>query len=209
MNRSKEKDNKAININSKSKEKDSKNIGINSKSKEKDNNKVIILNKSKDKDTKLISKSKEKDNKIIPLNRSKGKDNKVIKTTNKSKGKDIPAENKKEPIIQKSITSTNKKSITKNIKEVKKGNKSPNPGNGVIRKKILVTNPKQKQGPIIKISPGKIPKDKINSAKGRLNTDNNTDSKKPMSKQGQKLVKNGSNRKGEKSPNPNLISNKK
>ena len=208
MNRSKEKDNKAININSKSKEKDSKKIGINSKSKEKDN-KVIILNKSKDKDTKLISKSKEKDNKIIPLNRSKGKDNKVIKTTNKSKGKDIPAENKKEPVIQKSITSTNKKSITKNIKEVKKGNKSPNPGNGVIRKKILVTNPKQKQGPIIKISPGKIPKDKINSAKGRLNTDNNTDSKKPMSKQGQKLVKNGSNRKGEKSPNPNLISNKK
>ena len=209
MNRSKEKDNKAININSKSKEKDSKNIGINSKSKEKDNNKVIILNKSKDKDTKLISKSKEKDNKIIPLNRSKGKDNKVIKTTNKSKGKDIPAENKKEPVIQKSITSTNKKSINKNIKEIKKGNKSPNPGNGVIRKKILVTNPKQKQGPIIKISPGKIPKDKINSAKGRLNTDNNTDSKKPMSKQGQKLVKNGSNRKGEKSPNPNLISNKK
>ena len=209
MNRSKEKDNKAININSKSKEKDNKNIGINSKSKEKDNNKVIILNKSKDKNNKLISKSKEKDNKIIPLNRSKGKDNKVIKTTNKSKGKDIPAENKKEPIIQKSITSTNKKSITKNIKEVKKGNKSPNPGNGVIRKKILVTNPKQKQGPIIKISPGKIPKDKINSAKGRLNTDNNTDSKKPMSKQGQKLVKNGSNRKGEKSPNPNLISNKK
>ena len=209
MNRSKEKDNKAININSKSKEKDSKNIGINSKSKEKDNNKVIILNKSKDKDTKLISKSKEKDNKIIPLNRSKGKDNKVIKTTNKSKGKDIPAENKKEPVIQKSITSTNKKSINKNIKEVKKGNKSPNPGNGVIRKKILVTNPKQKQGPIIKISPGKIPKDKINSTKGRLNTDNNTDSKKPMSKQGQKLVKNGSNRKGEKSPNPNLISNKK
>ena len=209
MNRSKEKDNKAININSKSKEKDNKNIGINSKSKEKDNNKVIILNKSKDKDTKLISKSKEKDNKIIPLNRSKGKDNKVIKTTNKSKGKDIPAENKKEPVIQKSITSTNKKSITKNIKEVKKGNKSPNPGNGVIRKKILVTNPKQKQGPIIKISPGKIPKDKINSTKGRLNTDNNTDSKKPMSKQGQKLVKNGSNRKGEKSPNPNLISNKK
>ena len=208
MNRSKEKDNKAININSKSKEKDSKNIGINSKSKEKDN-KVIILNKSKDKDTKLISKSKEKDNKIIPLNRSKGKDNKVIKTTNKSKGKDIPAENKKEPVIQKSITSTNKKSITKNIKEVKKGNKSPNPGNGIIKKKILVTNPKQKQGPIIKISPGKIPKDKINSAKGRLNTDNNTDSKKPMSKQGQKLVKNGSNRKGEKSPNPNLISNKK
>ena len=208
MNRSKEKDNKAININSKSKEKDSKNIGINSKSKEKDN-KVIILNKSKDKDTKLISKSKEKDNKIIPLNRSKGKDNKVIKTTNKSKGKDIPAENKKEPVIQKSITSTNKKSITKNIKEVKKGNKSPNPGNGVIKKKILVTNPKQKQGPIIKISPGKIPKDKINSTKGRLNTDNNTDSKKPMSKQGQKLVKNGSNRKGEKSPNPNLISNKK
>ena len=209
MNRSKEKDNKAININSKSKEKDSKNIGINSKSKEKDNNKVIILNKSKDKDTKLISKSKEKDNKIIPLNRSKGKDNKVIKTTNKSKGKDIPAENKKEPVIQKSITSTNKKSINKNIKEVKKGNKSPNPGNGVIRKKILVTNPKQKQGPIIKISPGKIPKDKINSTKGRLNTDNNTDSKKPMSKQGQKLVKNGLNRKGEKSPNPNLISNKK
>ena len=209
MNRSKEKDNKAININSKSKEKDNKNIGINSKSKEKDNNKVIILNKSKDKDTKLISKSKEKDNKIIPLNRSKGKDNKVIKTTNKSKGKDIPAENKKEPVIQKSITSTNKKSITKNIKEVKKGNKSPNPGNGIIKKKILVTNPKQKQGPIIKISPGKIPKDKINSTKGRLNTDNNTDSKKPMSKQGQKLVKNGSNRKGEKSPNPNLISNKK
>ena len=212
MNRSKEKDNKVITINSKSKEKDGKNVNINSKSKEKDNNKVIILNKSKDKDNKVIninSKSKEKDNKVIPLNRSKGKDNKVIKTNNKSKGKDIPAENKKEQIIQKSITSTNKKPLAKNIKEVKKGNKSPNPGNGVIKKKIIVANPKQKQGGIIKISSGKIPKEKINSAKGRVNTDNNTDSKKPSSKQGQKLVKNGSNRKSEKSPNPNLISNKK
>ena len=203
---------KIIPINSKSKEKDTKIIKMN-RSKEKDNKVITINSKSKEKDVKNIninSKSKEKDNKVIPLNRSKGKDNKVIKTTNKSKGKDIPAENnKKEQIIQKSITSTNKKSLTKNVKEVKKGNKSPNPGNGVIKKKIIVANPKQKQGGIIKISPGKIPKEKINSAKARLNTDNNTDSKKPSSKQGQKLVKNGSNRKSEKSPNPNVISNKK
>ncbi len=81
-------------------------------------------------------------------------------------------------------------------------------------------NPKQRQGPVIKISPSKIPKEKINSAKPRLNTDNinsnnnmNSDNKKPASKQGQRTIKTMSNRKNEKSPNPNnnpnIVSNKK
>ena len=177
--------------------------------KEKDGKK-IILNKSKEKDNKIISiknKSKEKDNKIIVLNKSKGKDKKMVNINSKSKGKEGTNENKKEPVIQKSVTSTNK--LTKNIKEVKKGNKSPNPGNGIIKKKIILGNPKQKQGPVLKISPGKIPKEKINSSKGRLNTDNNSEIKKQINKQGLRPVKTSSSRKGEKSPNPNLASNKK
>ena len=39
------------------------------------------------------------------------------------------------PTIQKILNTANKISINKNIKEVKKGNKSPNPGNGVVKKK--------------------------------------------------------------------------
>ena len=211
MNRSKEKNVKKISVNNKSKEKDGKKISINNKSKEKDG-KVIILNKSKDKDNKIINvsnKSKEKDNKVIVLNKSKGKDNKVVNINSKSKGKETPNEIKKEPIIQKSTTSTNKKSLAKNPKEVKKGNKSPNPGNGVVKKKIILGNPKQKQGTVLKISPGKISKEKINSAKGRINTDNNAEIKRPNSKQGVRPIKTGSNKKCEKSPNPNLVSNKK
>lgn len=47
---------------------------------------------------------------------------------------------------------------------------------------------------MIKISPSKIPKEKLNSAKIRLNTDNiNNENKKP-------LIKSVTNRKGEKSP---------
>ena len=216
MNRSKEKDNKMVNMNNKSKEKDPKVINMNSKSKEKDP-KMIIINKSKEKDPKIInmnSKSKEKDNKVIILNKSKGKDNKMVNTSSKSKGKDNPNsnsnsnshsnENKKEPtmatVIQKNVNVNNKISINKNIKEVKKGNKSPNPGNGVVKKKIVVSNPKQKQGTVIKISPGKISKEKINSAKVRLNTDNTADAKKPLSKQGPRPVKTAVNRKVEKSP---------
>ena len=229
MNRSKEKDNKIVNINNKSKEKDPKIINMNSKSKEKDP-KIIVMNKSKEKDNKVIninSKSKEKDNKVIVLNKSKGKDNKLVNTNSKSKGKDNPNpnsnsnynsnshsnENKKEPtmatVMQKNVNvnGNNKISINKNIKEVKKGNKSPNPGSGVVKKKIVVSNPKQKQGTVIKISPGKISKEKINSAKVRLNTDNTADVKKPLSKQGPRPVKTAVNRKVEKSPNGS--SNKK
>ena len=220
MNRSKEKDNKIVNINNKSKEKDQKIINMNSKSKEKDQ-KIIMMNKSKEKDNKVIninSKSKEKDNKVIILNKSKGKDNKMVNTNSKSKGKDNPNpnsnsnsnshsnENKKETtmatVMQKNVNvnANNKISLNKNIKEVKKGNKSPNPGNGVVKKKIVVSNPKQKQGTAIKISPGKISKEKINSAKVRLNTDNANDVKKPLSKQGPRPVKTAMNRKVEKSP---------
>ena len=210
MNKSKEKDNKIININSKSKEKDGKVISITSKSKEKDNKIINMNSKSKEKENKIIninSKSKEKDGKVIALNKSKGKDGKIINVVSKSKGKESSNE-KKEPIIQKSVTSTNKISVGKNIKEVKKGNKSPNPGNGIIKKKIIVGNPKPKTGQMIKISPGKIPKEKINSAKGRVNTDNN-EIKKPHSKQGQRPQKTSGNRKIEKSPNPNIVTNKK
>ena len=221
MNRNKEKDGKIININSKSKEKEGKVIGISNKSKEKDGKVINISNKSKEKDGKVIninSKSKEKDGKVIVLNKSKGKDIKAININNKSKGKETPGEAKKEPTIQKMVNTANKISINKNIKEVKKGNKSPNPGNGVLKKKIILGNPKQKQGPVIKISPNKIPKEKINSAKPRLNTDSNnsnstSDNKKPVSKQGQRTIKTMSNRKSEKSPspinNPNIVSNKK
>ena len=213
MNISKEKDGKVIGINSKSKEKDGKTITINSKSKEKDGKNININSKSKEKDHKVInlnSKNNEKDGKVIVLNKSKGKDNKVININSKSKEKEIANDNKKEPILIKNLNGTNKISISKNIKEVKKGNKSPNPGNGVIKKKIILANPKQKQGPVIKISPSKIPKEKINSAKKRVNTDtNNTDIKKPASKQGQKPLKTVINKKSGKSPNPNPNTNKK
>ena len=206
MNISKDKDNKVISINSKSKEKDSKNININSKSKEKDNKVINMNSKSKEKEPKINNnKSNEKENKVIVLNKSRGKDNKIVNINNKSKEKEIPNDNnKKEPSIQKNMNSTNKITIAKNPKEIKKGNKSPNPGNGVIKKKIILANPKQKQGLAIKISPSKISKEKINSAKKRVNTDNNnTDIKKPGSKQGLKPVKNVVNRKSGKSPNPN------
>ena len=213
MNKSKEKDNKIINVNSKSKEKDGKVINLTSKSKEKENKIISMNSKSKEKENKIIninSKSKEKEGKKIVLNKSKGKDAKIINVNGKSKGKESPNELKKEPIIQKSVTSTNKISIAKNIKEVKKGNKSPNPGNGMIKKKIIISNPKPKPGQVIKISPGKIPKEKINSAKGRVNTDNN-EIKKPLTKQGQRPQKPSGPRKNEKSPNPNpnIVTNKK
>ena len=213
MNKSKEKDNKIINVNSKSKEKDGKVINLTSKSKEKENKIISMNSKSKEKENKIIninSKSKEKEGKKIVLNKSKGKDAKIININSKSKGKESPNELKKEPIIQKSVTSTNKISIAKNIKEVKKGNKSPNPGNGMIKKKIIISNPKPKPGQVIKISPGKIPKEKINSAKGRVNTDNN-EIKKPLTKQGQRPQKPSGPRKNEKSPNPNpnIVTNKK
>ena len=212
-NKSKEKDGKVININNKSKEKDGKIINISNKSKEKDGKIININNKSKEKDGKAINinnKSKEKDGKIIILNKSRGKDNKIVNLNNKIKIKETPNENEKQSSIQKISNTANKPSVNKNIKEIKKGNKSPNPGTGIIKKKIILGNPKPKQGPIIKISPNKIPKEKINSSKARANTDNNnSDIKKPISKQGQKTVKTMSNRKSEKSPNQNLINNKK
>jgi len=58
----------------------------------------------------------------------------------------------------------------------------------------------KKQGTVIKISPGKTSKEKINTAKVRLNTDNKADAKKPLSKQGPRPVKTAVNRKVEKSP---------
>ena len=82
----------------------------------------------------------------------------------------------------------------------------------MIKKKIIISNPKPKPGQVIKISPGKIPKEKINSAKGRVNTDNN-EIKKPLTKQGQRPQKPSGPRKNEKSPNPNpnpnIVTNKK
>ena len=170
-----------LNINSKSKEKEKENKImkmerskgkenkiINNKSKEKDNNKVILIN-GKIKENKIINLNKNKDNnKVIILNKAKAKDNK-INTSSKSQPKE------KETIL-------NKISMNKNIKEEKKGHKSPNPGNTILKKKILVGNPKQKPSPVIKISPSKLPKEKINSAKIRLNTDNIIDSKKQMNK---------------------------
>ena len=221
MNRSKEKDGKIININSKSKEKNGKIINVSNKSKEKDGKIISISNKSREKDGKVINinnKSRDKDGKVIVLNKSKGKDSKTISMNSKSKGKETPGEIKKEPTAQKIVNTANKITINKNIKDAKKGNKSPNPGNGVLKKKIILGNPKQKQGPVIKISPNKIPKEKINSAKPRLNTDSNnsnsnSDNKKPVSKQGQRTIKTMSNRKSEKSPspnnNPNMVTNKK
>jgi len=201
INKSKEKDGKLITLKNKSKEKDGKIVNINNKIKEKD---------GKEKDGKIVNiNNKNKENKVIILNKSKGKDNKIINTNSKSKNKEEPNEIKKEALLLKNINVTNKISANKNIKEVKKGNKSPNPGNTVIKKKIILGKPKQKQGPIIKISPNKIPKEKIHSAKARLNTDNNnSDNKKPLSKQGPRTIKISSNKKTEKPSNPN-VNNKK
>jgi len=182
-----------INSKSKEKEKDNKNIKMNlSKGKE---NK-LINNKSKDKDNKVILiNGKIKENKIINLNKNKDT-NKVI-ILNKAKAKDNKSNtnSKSQPKEKESIL--NKINISKNIKEEKKGHKSPNPGNNILKKKILVGNPKPKQGTVIKISPGKIAKEKINSSKIRLNTDNLIDSKK-------QIIKTVTNRKIEKSPVCNL-----
>ena len=188
MNRSKEKENKLVN--SKSKDKENKLININSKSKDKDN-KVILIN-GKIKDNKMINNlNKTKDNKVIILNKGKVKDNK-INTNSKSQPKE------KDNIINKNIINANKITLTK-IKDVKKGHKSPNPGNTILKKKVLVGNVvKPKIGPVIKISPNKISKEKINSSKVRLNTDNINDIKKQMIKN---VV---TNRKIEKSPVSNL-----
>ena len=151
---------------------------INNKSKDKDN-KVILIN-GKIKENKIINLNKNKDNnKVIILNKTKAKDNK-INTSSKSQPKE------KENIL-------NKISMNKNIINENKGHKSPNPGNTILKKKILVGNPKQKQSPVIKISPSKLPKEKLNSAKIRLNTDNIIGSKKQINK-------NITTRKVEKSP---------
>ena len=140
---------------------------INNKSKDKDNKVILINGKIKEKN--IINLNKNKDNnKVIILNKAKTKDNK-INTSSKSQPKE------KENIL-------NKISMNKNIINEKKGHKSPNPGNTILKKKILVGNPKQKQSPVIKISPNKLPKEKINSAKIRLNTDNIIDSKKQVNK---------------------------
>ena len=177
-------------INSKSKEKEKEKIIKMNRSKEKENK--LINSKSKDKENKLINmnnKSKDKDNKVIMLNKGKVKDNK-INTNSKSQPKE------KESTINKNICTANKISMNK-IKEVQKGHKSPNPGNTILKKKILVGNI-VKQKPVIKISPSKMPKEKINSSKIRLNTNNINDIKKQMIKT---VV---TNRKGEKSPISNL-----
>ena len=181
-----------LNINNKSKEKENgtkilktnrskgkENKLINNKSKEKDNNNKVILINTKLKDNKLININKNKDNnKVILLTKAKAKDNK-INTNSKSQPKE------KESIL-------NKISINKNIKEEKKSHKSPIPGNTILKKKIIVGNTKTKPGVVIKISPSKITKDKINSAKIRLNTDNiNNENKRQM-------IKTITNKKGEK-----------
>ena len=181
-------------------------ININSKSKEKiKDNKIIKMNRSKEKENKLINnKSKDKDNKVMLINSkisnnkiitaAKTKDNNKVIILNKAKAKDVKliSNSKSQPKEKESIL--NKINMSKNIKDEKKGHKSPNPGNTILKKKILVGNSKQKPGTVIKISPSKIPKEKLNSAKIRLNTDNiNNENKKP-------LIKSVTNRKGEKSP---------
>ena len=181
-----------LNINSKSKEKEKETKVLKmERSKGKENK--IINNKSKDKDNKVILlNGKIKDNKIINLN--KNKDNNKVIILNKAKAKDttkITMNSKSQPKEKESIL--NKINMNKNINNEKKGHKSPNPGNAILKKKILVGNPKPKQTPVIKISPSKLPKDKINSTKIRLNTDNIIDSKKQMNKT-------ITNRKVEKSP---------
>ena len=173
---------KVKNNNNKSKEKENKVITLKNKSKEK-SNKILLINKNKEKENKLInclSKSKEKDsNKLIILNKSKGKDNKLNTTSNKIKGREIINESKKDSSLLKHLNTTNKTAINKNIKEIKKGNISPNPAKGIAKKKILVTNPKQKQGTVIKISPDKMQREKISSAKVRI-TQINNQSQRPI-----------------------------
>ena len=181
-------------------------LNINSKSKEKvKENNIIKMNRSKEKENKLLTnKSKDKDNKVMLINgkisnnkiitSNKTKDNNKVIILNKAKVKDskITSNSKSQPKEKESIL--NKINMSKNIKEEKKGHKSPNPGNTILKKKILVGNSKQKPGTVIKISPSKIPKEKLNSAKIRLNTDNiSGDNKK-------QTIKAVTNRKGEKSP---------
>ena len=141
--------NQLFNINSKSKEKnkDNKIIKMNiSKGKED----KILGNKSKDKDNKVILiNGKIKDNKIINLN--KNKDNNKVIILNKAKAKDtkIISNSKSQPKEKESIL--NKINMNKIIKEEKKGHKSPNPGNVVLKKKIIVGNAKGKPGNMINI----------------------------------------------------------
>ena len=185
-------------------------ININSKSKEKSkDNKVIKMNRTKGKEDKLLNnKSKDKDNKAILINGkiknnkiinlNKNKDNNKVIILNKAKAKDnkINTNSKSQPKEKESIL--NKINMNKIVKEEKKGHKSPNPGNVVLKKKILIGNTKTKPGNMIKISPSKIPKEKINSAKIRLNTDNTNNENKKQ------IIKTVTNRKGEKSPSSNL-----
>jgi len=185
-------------------------ININSKSKEKSkDNKVIKMNRTKGKEDKLLNnKSKDKDNKAILINGkiknnkiinlNKNKDNNKVIILNKAKAKDnkINTNSKSQPKEKESIL--NKINMNKIVKEEKKGHKSPNPGNVVLKKKILIGNTKTKPGNMIKISPNKIPKEKINSAKIRLNTDNTNNENKKQ------IIKTVTNRKGEKSPSSNL-----
>ena len=173
---------------------DSKKIIKMNRSKGKENQ--LINNKSKDKDNKMIiTTTKLKDNKIINLNKSKENNKVIILNKGKTKENKLNTNSKSQPKEKESIL--NKININKNIKEEKKGHKSPNPGNTILKKKILVGVQKSKQGNVIKISPSKMPKEKINSAKLRLNKDIiNSDNKK-------QIVKNVINRKVEKSPSSN------
>ena len=173
---------------------DSKKIIKINRSKGKENQ--LINNKSKDKDNKMIiTTTKLKDNKIINLNKSKENNKVIILNKGKTKENKLNTNSKSQPKEKESIL--NKININKNIKEEKKGHKSPNPGNTILKKKILVGVQKSKQGNVIKISPSKMPKEKINSAKLRLNKDIiNSDNKK-------QIVKNVINRKVEKSPSSN------
>ena len=191
------KKNPLINITDKNKELDDENKMIKKNRSKGKENKLFNM-KSKDKDNKVIlTTTKIKDNKIINLNKSK--DNNKVIIINKSKIKDTKLiSNSKSQPKENENSLLNKISINKNIKEEKKGHKSPIPGNTILKKKILVGNQKTKLGNVIKISPTKIPKEKINSAKIRLNTDNvNGENKKQM-------IKTVTNRKGEKSPVSNL-----
>ena len=173
---------------------DSKKIIKMNRSKGKENQ--LINNKSKDKDNKMIiTTTKLKDNKIINLNKSKENNKVIILNKGKTKENKLNTNSKSQPKEKESIL--NKININKNIKEEKKGHKSPNPGNTILKKKILVGVQKSKQGNVIKISPSKMPKEKINSAKLRLNKDIiNSDNKK-------QIIKNVINRKVEKSPSSN------
>ena len=187
-----------INVSSKSKEKDNENNILKmSRSKGKENK--LLNNKSKDKDNKvIIINGKLKENKIINLNKNKDNNKVILLTKTKVKDTKITTSSKSQPKEKESIL--NRINMNKNIKEEKKGHRSPNPGNVILKKKILVGNTKTKPGVVIKISPSKIPKEKINTGKIRLNTDNiNTEGKI-------QIIKTITNKKGEKSP---LASGKK